>query len=194
MSRLAIRTLHKNILWLLLLTTSVILLSGCGFSFRGKTNHDLSGIVVAVDAQENFHPLVLRLKRKLLSSGAIVDQSGLNPELSAANDLHSNQQTVLLFVSNPIEKQKTLSVDETGRPLEYELYIEISAIVTANQIENISTQKINPSKIFARRVLVYDNNELLAKSREREQVRNDIYDVLIGQLIERIRGAHADKS
>ncbi len=194
MSRLAIRTLHKNILWLLLLTTSVILLSGCGFSFRGKTNHDLSGIVVAIDAQEKFHPLVLRLKRKLLSSGASVDQSGLNPDHSAANDPHSNQQTVLLFVSNPIEKQKTLSVDETGRPLEYELYIEISAIVTANQIENISTQKINPSKIFARRVLVYDNNELLAKSREREQVRNDIYDVLIGQLIERIRGAHADKS
>ena len=164
-----------------------MVLTSCGFKPRGKSNQDLSGVIVNIDAQQQFHPLVLRLKRKLQSLGAQLDTKA------------TTSSAVLVLISLPIESQKTLSVDETGRPLEYELHIQISAVVTSNNLKHQSSSKLNlnemtASTIFARRVLVYDNNQLLAKSREREQVRNAIYDVLVEQLIERIRGAHAVKS
>ncbi len=180
--------MHRKIVVIYLMLLLAMILSGCGFKPRGKVNQDLTNVVVNIDAQQPFHPLVLRLKRKLQSLGAQLD---------------SNQSTaaVLVLISMPVENQKTLSVDETGRPLEYELHVEISAVVTLNLIQSASSSysqpqldKVTPSTIFARRVLVYDNNQLLAKSREREQVRNAIYDVLIEQLIERIRGALALKS
>ena len=165
----------------------IVVLSSCGFKPRNKAIQDLNAVVVSIDAQQQFHPLVLRLKRRLQSLGARLE-TPING--SAA---------VLVLISLPVENQKTLSVDETGRPLEYELHIQISVVVASNKFQTESTiqiplDKMKPSTIFARRVQVYDNNQLLAKSREREQVRNALYDVLIEQLIERIRGAHAFKS
>jgi len=182
----------NNLFRVFIIAMTVMMLSSCGFSFRGKINQDLSGVRINIDAQEKFHPLVLRLKRKLLALGAVI--SMVDSNLQMKQNATTKATSVLLRISNPIEKQKTLSVDDTGRPLEYELHIEVSVVVTNQSINPIDSAKLLPSLIFVRRVLVYDNNQLLAKSRERDEVRAEIYDVLIQQLIVRIRGAHAVNS
>ncbi len=181
------RFILSNLPWTILLSS--IFLSGCGFSLRGQSNLDLTDVIVSIETEEKFHPVAIGLKRKLERFGAKVVS-----DHAARGEKTFDNRSIIVLLSNPEEKQKTLSVDDTGRPLEYELRVDLSVVVTKTiAIKNDQKQNILPTSISARRLLVYDNNQLLAKSREREQVRGEIYQVLINQLIERIRNAHAVK-
>ena len=174
-----------RILQVSLLLLTLVLLSSCGFKFRGQEDNNLKAATIIIVAENNYHPIVIGLNRKLLQLGAVVRMA--SEEDTKMNRLSSG---TVIHLSKASEQRKILSVDDTSRALEYEFSIELAvAIKTITAHQNRLNTTGAPSTIFVRRVLVYDNQQLLAKSRERDQLRQEMYRVLVRQLIERLHAA-----
>ena len=150
-------------------------LSGCGFKLRGQLSSDLAGVNVYLNADYIYGALSVDLKRQLKLMDVNLFTSG-NEVIKPA---------VSIYLKNIREKRTTLSVDKTGRPVEYELTVEVD--VDIHELKNNQANEPAWTTMHVRRVQVYDNNLLLAKSRERDEVRAEMRHVLVSQIIERIR-------
>ncbi len=174
-----------RILKISLLLILICSVTACGFKLRGQSNASLDGGTVFIVTEDNFHPVVVDLNRQLLRLGVI---SQLTTKTFLEKNTETDSSATLISFAKPKEQRKILSVDDTGRALEYELSIEIDVLIeTLAAFSSKKGAEEAPSTMLVRRVLVYDNNQLLAKSREREKVREEMYRVLVGQLIERLR-------
>ncbi len=189
----------RSTLPLLLSLMSLLVVTGCGFKLRGQLSGDLQNKQIVVDAENYYHPLAVELRRRLQILGAGVKKPGSisehRPEQSGPEAQSSESpanKTLYVFLSDPLEQTQTLSVDIDGRPLEYELSLQVNAKISmlgnsstgsTGQIENLE----EPVSMRVRRVLVYDKEQLLAKSRERQQILEEMNRALIEQVAERLR-------
>ncbi len=155
-------------------------LSGCGFKLRGQISGDLKAKQVIVDAVNYYHPVATELRRRLQILGAELKKL---PDSESAITL-KNDKVLYVYLNEPQQTRRTLSVDIDGRPLEYELALEVDARITTLG-QDLSS--IQPVTIRVRRVLVYDKDQVLAKSREREQIVVEMTQSLIDQISERLR-------
>ena len=173
--------LNKYFHSLLLITSTLLLLSSCGFKFRGQVTSDLKSVQINLIADDSFGLLTVELKRQLQSLGANLNVTKVKGDF----------KIVTVYLGAPKETRNTLSVDKNGRPVEYEFVMDVPINI---QPYHETEEKISvPDQLHIRRVLVYDNNLLLAKSSERDQVRAEMRRVLVSQIIERIR-AYASKN
>lgn len=154
---------------------SILLLTSCGFKFRGQLSANLEDVQIQLTAADSYSLLAMDLKRKLIRMGAKLNVSHINDHSPA----------ISVYLGNISEARNTLSVDKNGRPVEYEFVLEVPVDIHLYQGED--DQNGDKSNLHIRRVLVYDNNLLLAKSSERDQVRKEMRHVLVAQIIERIR-------
>jgi len=166
-------------LWIGLSLLLLLGLSGCGFKLRGQVTGDLQNKSVIVDGVNYYHPLATELRRRLQILGAEV----VKLPKENLKDFHP-EKSLYIYLNDPVQQQRTLSVDVDGRPLEYELSLQLDArIFTYGQ----DPSTIEPELMRVRRVLVYDKEQLLAKSREKQQMTVEMTRALIDQISERLR-------
>lgn len=159
---------------LLLLATGV---SACGFHLRGPVEVPAALKETRIMGIAEFAPLGLQLKKVLTSSGSKV--------LPA-----TAKTTSAITISNELYNRRVLSVDAQGRVAEYELiysfYFQVSDQADAVLVPN---QKIELTRDFR-----FDPNNVLAKDAEEAQIRADLIDFAVRQLIRRISATLKQKS
>ncbi len=144
-------------------------LSACGFHLQGRQPlpADLQRVcLVAADRQSDF---VDALRRNLQTSGATI----VNDEKSASMVLRIDQDELT---------QKVLVVSSRNLPREYELTYRISARADSGERVLLERQDLEMSRNFT-----FDEREVLAKEREREQLRGELARELAATLLSRLR-------
>jgi LPS-assembly lipoprotein len=151
---------------LLLLTATV---SACGFHLRQPVPVPTVLKETRIIGVAEFAPLSLQLKKVLTSAGSNV----LAATAKAASTIN---------ISNEQYTRRVLSVDAQGRVAEYELNYSFSFNVSdAAGALLVQTQKIELSRDYR-----FDPNNVLAKDTEEAQIRKDMIDFAVRQLMRRI--------
>lgn len=116
-----------------------------------------------------FAPLSLQLKKVLTSAGSTV--------LPATAKTSST-----ITISNELYTRRVLSVDAQGRVAEYELNYSFNFTVSdAAGASLVPNQKIELIRDYR-----FDPNNVLAKDAEEAQIRKDMIDFAVRQLMRRI--------
>lgn len=149
-----------------------IFMTACGFQLRGH-----SGLPVGMEKiyiQSDASALLLRhLRQSLLQAGAEI-----------VNDV--NQATAVLVVGNEENDRSVLSVNDQARVREYESRYSVTYSVTTVKGEEI----LSPRLIELRRDYSFNENEVLAKDRERNSLVRDMQVEAVHAMLRQIRQRH----
>ena len=148
---------------------SLIMLTACGFKLRGDV--ELPPILqeTYIESGNPFTGMARALRVELEASGARIVES-------------SEQATAVLKIVNERSENRILSVGSTGKASEYELFDEVTFQLT-DQSGKILVKQQNLRMI---RDLVFDENKLLGKVSEGEQLHVQMRRSLARQIITRI--------
>lgn len=146
----------------------ILLLSACGFQLRGTVV--LPPVMEATRLEgDRFSLLVSELDRVLQNAGArMVDEGG--------------QATAVLKVLGENSSQRVLSVGATGRVAEYELYHQVDY-----QLENPQGEVLVAKQtLSARRSFQFDENDVLGKANEEENLREEMQRDLALRIVQQL--------
>jgi len=148
---------------------SLIMLTACGFKLRGDV--ELPPILqeTYIESANPFTGMARALRVELEASGARIVES-------------SEQATAVLKIVNERSENRILSVGSTGKASEYELFDEVS-FQLADRSGKILIKQQNLRII---RDLVFDENQLLGKVSESEQLHVQMRRSLARQIFTRI--------
>ena len=155
----------------LLMIFSLLTLSACGFQPRGSVPQlsNLPGPVY-ISGLDKYSPLHRELSRQLQEAGLDLTDDG-------------NQATSLLRVRDHRSSRRVFTVDSDNRAAEFELEESLKFTVRhASRGELIEEQTARVLRILYR-----PNDQVLAREREEEQLRNDMRRDLVGRIILRIK-------
>ncbi len=150
---------------LLLLTVS----SGCGFKLRGGVDMPPLLQETYLESENPFTGMARALRVELEAAGARIVES-------------SEQASAVLKIVKEKSGNRILSVGSTGKASEYELLEEI----TYELADRNGKILIKPQSLRMVRDLVFDENELLGKVSESEQLHVQMRRSLARQIITRI--------
>ena len=153
-------------LLLLLLTAGV---SACGFHLRGAVEVPAALKETRIVGVAEFAPLSLQLKKVLTSAGSTV--------LPATAKTAST-----ISIRNELYDRRVLSVDAQGRVAEYELIYSFDFNVS----DETGALLVPSQKITLTRDYRFDPNNVLAKDAEEAQIRKDMIEFSVRQLMRRI--------
>jgi LPS-assembly lipoprotein len=155
-----------------LLTGVVLLLAGCGFALQGRVPLPASLQTVYVDAQDSQSDFVQALRASLTASGAqLVEASG--------------QSAAVVRVSQDHVTERVLSVSARNIPTDYELTYEVQLSVMANGQEVMAPELLSLSRIYS-----FDEQQMLAKDRERDALLEVLARELSGVALRRLYSLH----
>jgi LPS-assembly lipoprotein len=157
----------RRMRYLVLLAT--ILLSACGFYLRG------SGSSATLPFQTMYlamgdTPLGIELKRNISNSGST----------SIATDAKSAQ--AIVEVSVDARDKTILSLNSQGRVREYTLAYRVVFRVKDNK-EN---ELLGPTEIVVRRILNFNEAQVLSKELEEASLFRDLQSDMVQQMLRRI--------
>lgn len=144
-------------------------LAGCGFQLQGRL--PLSPVVAlvyldATDAQSDF---VAALRKGLLRSGARLASSAQEPGAA------------VLRIERDEFVERVASISSRNLPREYEVTYLVRYSLEREGVRRIETEELAASRDFS-----FDERRVLAKSREREQIRERLADELAGLVVQRL--------
>ena len=151
------------------LLTVMCALAACGFHLRGAVEVPAALKETRIVGIAEFSALGLQLKKVLTSAGSTV---------LAANAKSASTLTI----SNELYDRRVLSVDAQGRVAEYELMYSFNFQVT----DLAGAMLVPGQKIELSRDFRFDPNNVLAKDAEEKQIRADMIDFAVRQLMRRI--------
>ena len=151
------------------LLTVMCALAACGFHLRGAVEVPAALKETRIVGIAEFSALGLQLKKVLTSAGSSV---------LAANAKSASTLTI----SNELYDRRVLSVDAQGRVAEYELMYSFNFQVT----DLAGAMLVPGQKIELSRDFRFDPNNVLAKDAEEKQIRADMIDFAVRQLMRRI--------
>jgi LPS-assembly lipoprotein len=148
---------------------SLIMLTACGFKLRGDV--ELPPILqeTYIESANPFTGMARALRVELEASGARIVAS-------------SEQATAVLRIVNERSENRILSVGSTGKASEYELFDEVTFQLT----DRGGKMLIKRQNLRMIRDLVFDENQLLGKVSESEQLHVQMRRSLARQIITRI--------
>jgi len=148
---------------------SLIMLTACGFKLRGDV--ELPPILqeTYIESENPFTGMARALRVELEASGARIVESG-------------EQATAVLKIVNEKSENRILSVGSTGKASEYELFDEVTFQLTDRNGKVLVKQQ----KLRIIRDLVFDENQLLGKVSESEQLHAQMRRSLARQIFTRI--------
>jgi LPS-assembly lipoprotein len=147
---------------------AALLLQGCGFHLRGTVSGSLDGHAIVISAEQPYSRLTAATGRRLRQMGGT---------LAATPD----DQAMVLELGTITEDERTVSVDINGRPLEYELTLRVPVRLTDPQ-GNAAAETAT-----ARRILIRDTEQPIAREREKDEVREEMMDELARVIAEMVR-------
>lgn len=146
-----------------------VLLSACGFHLRGAVELPPELQETYLQSGNPYTGMARALRNELQAAGATIMES-------------SEQATAILTVVGERSENRILSVGSTGKATEYELFEEV--VFSVSDVEG--NVLIEPQTLRMIRALVFDENELLGKIREAEQIHIEMRRSLARQIITRI--------
>ncbi len=161
-------------------------LSGCGFQPRGSGYESLSGQEVTLVSENPFGPLERKIKSVLRVSG--VGFSGASSEVEdknssngindsdSANEAVALDKNVIRILGQQLTR-KVISVDDNGRPAEYENIIVLDMVFIFHDGSEQSRQ------LSTRRDFIYDSAYSLAYDREESTILSEMYEELSHRLV-----------
>lgn len=152
-----------------LLLGTLALLSACGFHLRQPVPVPAELKETRIAGIAEFAPLTLQMKKVLTSAGSTV----LPATAKAASTIS---------ISNERYDRRVLSVDAQGRVAEYELSYSFSFNVT----DAAGKQLVPGQKIQLLRDFRFDPNNVLAKDAEETQIKTEMIDFAVRQMMRRI--------
>lgn len=159
----------------LVLLTSLLLLSGCGFKPRGSGYDALSGQQIILFTDNPFGALERSIKATLRAYAVDISTSSL----AGSPDLPNSDDNGIQISHIQIDKN-VLSVDVNGRPVEYETLISVT--VNFSFKKAVDTKQL-PQQFSIQRDYRYDKNNTLADDRELEKLIAEMYDELGTRII-----------
>ncbi len=146
------------------------LLSACGFQLRGSVELPAVLKSTLLQAGDPWEGVAAALRIELESSGARITTQ-------------ADEATAILRLDNERSQRRVLSVGRGGKASEYELFEE----VTFSLQDNRGRVLLEPQTLRLTRDLVFDENQLLGKVSEIDELRNQMRRSLARQIITRIR-------
>lgn len=147
----------------------LLLLSACGFHLRGGVELPPVLQVTYIQSKEPFAGISPPLRDTLQSAGAQVTEE-------------ANQATGVIRIVSERSERRVLSVGSAGRASEYELFEEVVFSLSDAQGKVL----IEPQAVRTIRDLVFDENQVLGKVSEAEDLREEMRRSIAKQIIMRI--------
>lgn len=158
-----------------LLTTACLalflsgLLSACGFQLRGSAELPPQLKVTLLQAKSPWVGIAAALRNELETAGARTT--------SRADDA-----TAVLKLTGVRSQKRVLSVGSGGKASEYELFEEVTFALHDSE----GRELLKPQTVRLTRDLVFNQNQLLGKVAEADELREQMFRVLARQIITRI--------
>lgn len=152
-----------------LVLTAATVLAGCGFQLRGTSPVPAALQPLAVDCPDSLPGAFCNSVREQLTLGGV----------ELANEA-SAQYTLRL--RNYQQDRRASAITSSASAAEYVLRHSVSMeLFTANQVPLIGKTDLNASESYR-----YDENNVLAKQREEDELRQQLGDRLAQQVIFRL--------
>lgn len=153
---------------MLMLVLLLAALSGCGFRLRGHV--DTPDILkdVHISGIAEYSELYQTLKKVLQRDGSRVT-------------LRADNAESVMYIHDESYTKRVLSVDAQGRAAEYELIYRYQFQVTSNAVVRVPTQEIQIIRDFR-----FDPNNVLAKDAEEAQLRKEMIQFSVRQMMRRV--------
>lgn len=158
------------------LVVFLVLTGGCGFVMQGAAPLPREVSVVRIDTAEPRTAFADALQRRLRAAGVTLSTS-------AAPDSPGATSTAVLRIERDefLERVAALSARNVPREYEYTYVVQWS-------LESAGVRRVETSELTASRNLTFDERRVLAKQREREQLREALAEELVGVVLQRISG------
>ncbi len=152
------------------------LTGGCGFVLQGAAPLPREVSVVRIDTTEPRTAFADALQRRLRAAGVTL-------AISAAPDSPGATSAAVLRIERDefLERVAALSARNVPREYEYTYVVQWS-------LESAGVRRVETSELTASRNLTFDERRVLAKQREREQLREALAEELVGVVLQRISG------
>jgi len=157
---------YRNTFVILLLLT---MLTACGFKLRGDVELPPVLQETYIQSENPFTGMARALRVELEAAGARIVES-------------SEQATAVLKIVDERSENRILSVGSTGKASEYELFDE----VTFQLVDRNGNMLIKKQNLRMIRDLVFDENQLLGKVSEAEQLHVQMRRSLARQILTRV--------
>jgi LPS-assembly lipoprotein len=156
----------------LLLMIVVASLAGCGFHLRGSEALPPEMAVTYIQSSNPFSTLVDDFAEALRARGAKVTE-------------RLEDATAVLRIQANDKERDVLSVNTSGKVLEYELRQTIQfAVTTAENLPIVESQTVT-----MRRAYLYKSKDVLGSEREKDVVRHTLQKNLVNMAMLRIAAA-----
>jgi len=149
-----------------------VLLSACGFQLRGSVELPPVLSVTMLQSNDPWEGTAAALRIELESAGAKITTQ-------------ADEATAVLKLFGERSQRRVLSVGSGGKASEYELFEEVS--FTLHDSEGHELLKKQTLRMI--RDLVFDENQLLGKVSEADELREQMRRSLARQIITRIRAS-----
>jgi LPS-assembly lipoprotein len=152
---------------LALLMVAYAALAGCGFQLQSRLTLPESISVFVIDSDDRQSPFAQSLSQALRTAGAQVDSS--------------SERTLRVRIERDEMLERVASVSARNQPREYELTYVVRYSVVRGGVSLVDSEEVTATRDFS-----FDERLALAKSREREQLRETLARELAGVVLQRI--------
>jgi len=147
-----------------------VLLSACGFQLRGSVELPPVLSVTLLQSNDPWEGTAAALRIELESAGARITTQ-------------TDDATAVLKLIGERSQRRVLSVGSGGKASEYELFEEVSFTLQDNE----GRELLKKQTLQMTRDLTFDENQLLGKVSEADELREQMRRSLARQIITRIR-------
>lgn len=146
-----------------------VTLTGCGFQLQGRVPLSPTVAVVYIEADDSHSDFVQALRRGLRQAGARLAVS------------RQDAGAAVLRIDRDEFVERVASISSRNLPREYEV-----TYLVRYSLEREGVLRIEPEDLSASRDFSFDERLVLAKSREREQIRERLAGELAGLVLRRL--------
>lgn len=172
--------LDKSMTWRVAASLIVLLLTGCGFQLQGDIQLPQAVRVIELQVTDRQSEFASLLARRLSDAGVEV-RWALLPVTVVAQDSSS---VARLQIEQDEFIERIASVSARNVPREYELTYRVQYSFRPTLAQTASA--IEAEELALSREFSFNERAVLAKQREREQLRSTLANELAGMVIQRI--------
>ncbi len=159
-----------------LMLVGIVLITACGWHFRGDIAASLNIDSIAIEGGRQDAAFYQRLSQ-------VLERSGVQVTSSAEADL-------ILKIGNILRDRKPLTISVDGAVEEYQLYyVVVISIQLASGEWAIRDQSIEVVRSYR-----FDRTQVLAKENEERRLYSDMHDNAIRRILQRLKAVKSVQS
>lgn len=179
--------------WRALVAVSLLGLTGCGFQLQGDIQLPQAVRVIELQVSDRQSEFASALARRLRNAGVEVRWSVRNGAGLSASGSPGLGSVARLRIEQDEFIERIASVSARNVPREYELTYRVQYSFDPGSVSTQATPSpipdsslIEAEELALSREFSFDERAVLAKQREREQLRSTLANELAGMVIQRI--------